>query len=94
MSKNVWAATALAMLALAGCSKTDNSDGNGPGNADGIGGKTDSAEPLPEPAPPATEAPLPTETLPGAAPGSTATDSVPPPVDSTGNTTTPPPPPP
>jgi hypothetical protein len=34
---------ALILLTLSGCAREDaNSDGNGPGNADGFGGRTDS----------------------------------------------------
>lgn len=75
MRINILAAAAVAILTVAGCSKHENSDGNGPGTADGTGGQTDSAAPA----------------TPGAAPGTTATDSVPPPVESTGNTDAPPP---
>ena len=42
MKTNFVAMAALALLALSSCAKEDtNSDGNGPGDADGLGGRAD-----------------------------------------------------
>ena len=42
MRKNLVAIAALALLALSSCAKEDTtSDGNGPGDADGFGGRAD-----------------------------------------------------
>jgi hypothetical protein len=46
----------MSLLATACGRQQTNSDGNGPGNADGVGGREDPATaPATEPAPPASE---------------------------------------
>ena len=43
MTSKLLAVAALALLALTGCAKEEpNSDGNGPGDADGFGGRAES----------------------------------------------------
>ena len=67
MTSKLLAVAALALLALTGCAKEDpSSDGNGPGDADGFGGRAESPNtpasrdaapgPLSETAPPSTSA--------------------------------------
>lgn len=74
-----------ALLALSGCAKEDaNSDGNGPGDADGFGRRADSPNtpsardaapgPLSETAPPSTAADAPTNDQAPAEPKADAPD--------------------
>jgi hypothetical protein len=58
----------LALLACAGCKNYDDQGGNGPGHADGAGGRTDAPT---EPLPPAGSTKSPEEEAPGNAPGTT-----------------------